>query len=73
MNIEYRLTEDWNKTDKVMLFGCGERTKNTIGLVKKQYEIICILDSNKEKCGNKFNGIDVQWINEMIGGGEKKE
>lgn len=64
MNIDYKLSEDWNQTSKVVLFGFGERAKNNIEIIKKYYEIICILDSNKEKCGNKYNDIDVKWINE---------
>lgn len=65
MDIECKLSDEWNKINKIILYGFGGMTKDNIELVKKQYEIVYILDSNSEKCGDKFNGIEVRCIDDI--------
>lgn len=63
--IKYRLSEDWSKTNKVVLFGCGGRANEAIEFTKKYYDIIYYLDSDKEKSGKKFNELDILWIKDV--------
>lgn len=62
MNIEYKLSADWDRTSKIILYGFGGMTVDNIELLRKQYNIVCILDSNKEKCGNRFKGIEIKYV-----------
>ena len=68
--MEYRLTEDWKDIKEIIIFGFGKVAHDNIDFFKRNFNIVYIVDSNKEKCNCEFKDILVenkgeQWISEL--------
>jgi len=64
--ISFLLSYGNRKDIKVILFGCGYESKNFISLLEVSgYEIIALLDNNKEKIGSYIEGYKIQGIDEV--------
>lgn len=61
-NIEFKLNPEWLNVDGLILYGFGGMTRDNIKLIQQYYDIVCILDSDKEKCGGLYSDVEVKWI-----------
>lgn len=62
--MEYRLTEDWKDIKEIIILGFGKAAHDNIGFFKN-FNIVYIVDSNKEKCNCEFKDILVKHVDDV--------
>lgn len=63
--MEYRLTEDWKDIKEIIIFGFGKVAHDNIDFFKRNFNIVYIVDSNKEKCNCEFKDISVKHVDDV--------
>ena len=63
--MQYLLTDDWENLEELVIYGFGKVAHDNIEFIKRNFNILYIVDSNKEKCGGKFKDINVKHLDEV--------
>lgn len=62
-----KLTDDWKDISELVIYGFGKVAHDNIEFFKNNFNIVYILDSNKEKCNCEFKGISVKHVSDVKG------
>ena len=63
--MQYLLTDDWENLEELVIYGFGKVAHDNIEFIKRNFNILYIVDSDKEKCGGKFKDINVKHLDEV--------
>ena len=64
--MEHRLTDDWKDVDDLVIYGFGKVAHDNLQFFKGNFNIICIVDGDKNKCGVQFKGIPVIHVDDAV-------
>lgn len=62
-----KLTDDWKDISELVIYGFGKVAHDNIEFFKNNFNIVYIVDSNKEKCNCEFKGISVKHVSDVKG------
>lgn len=62
-----KLTDDWKDISELVIYGFGKVARDNIEFFKNNFNIVYIVDSNKEKCNCEFKGISVKHVSDVKG------
>lgn len=62
-----KLTDDWKDISELVIYGFGKVAHYNIEFFKNNFNIVYIVDSNKEKCNCEFKGISVKHVSDVKG------
>ena len=60
-----KLTDDWKDISELVIYGFGKVAHDNIEFFKNNFNIVYIVDSNKEKCNCEFKGISVKHVDDV--------
>lgn len=60
-----KLTDDWKDISELVIYGFGKVAHDNIEFFKNNFNIVYIVDSNKEKCNCEFKGISVKHVSDV--------
>lgn len=60
-----KLTDDWKDISELVIYGFGKVAHDNIEFFKNNFNIVYIVDSNKEKCNCEFKGISVKHVRDV--------
>ena len=60
-----KLTDDWKDISELIIYGFGKVAHDNIEFFKNNFNIVYIVDSNKEKCNCEFKGISVKHVSDV--------
>lgn len=60
-----KLTDDWKDISELVIYGFGKVAHDNIEFFKNNFNIVYIVDSNKEKCNCEFKGISVKYVSDV--------
>ena len=60
-----KLTDDWKYISELVVYGFGKVAHDNIDFFKSNFNIVYIVDSNKEKCNCEFKGISVKHVDDV--------
>lgn len=60
-----KLTDDWKDISELVIYGFGKVAHDNIDFFKNNFNIVYIVDSNKEKCNCEFKGISVKYVSDV--------
>ena len=60
-----KLTDDWKDISELVIYGFGKVAHDNIKFFKNNFNIVYIVDSNKEKCNCEFKGISVKHVRDV--------
>lgn len=60
-----KLTDDWKYISELVIYGFGKVAHDNIEFLKNNFNIVYIVDSNKEKCNCEFKGISVKHVDDV--------
>ena len=63
--MQYLLTDDWENLEELVIYGFGKVAHDNMQFIKRNFNILYIVDSDKEKCGGKFKDINVKHLDEV--------
>lgn len=64
--MKYGLTEDWKNIKELVIYGFGKVAHDNMDFFRQNFNILYIIDSNKDKCGVKYKEIDVKHVNDVL-------
>lgn len=64
--MKYGLTEDWKNIKELVIYGFGKVAPDNMDFFRQNFNILYIIDSNKDKCGVKYKEIDVKHVNDVL-------
>ena len=60
-----KLIDDWKDISELVIYGFGKVAHDNIEFFKNNFNIVYIVDSNKEKCNCEFKGISVKHVDDV--------
>ena len=64
---EYKLTEDWKDVKELVICGLGKVAHDNLQFFKNNFNIVCIIDGDKEKRDILYRNIKIKHISEAKG------
>ena len=63
--MECRLTDDWENTENIIIYGFGKVAHDNLDFFKNNFNIVYIVDSDKRKCNIEYKGIAVKYVDDV--------
>lgn len=63
--MECRLTDDWENTKNIIIYGFGKVAHDNLDFFKKNFNIAYIVDGDKNKCNIEYKGISVKYVDDI--------
>ena len=63
--MECRLTDDWENTENIIIYGFGKVAHDNLDFFKDNFNIVYIVDGDKSKCDIEYKDIPVKYVEDV--------